>query len=683
MQNLLLLSALLATIGSPADSIYTEENLDGVTVVGFKQGAQHHEALSTTHLSGEFINRNKIEGVRELTSLVPNLYMPDYGAKQNSPVFIRGIGSKINAPSIVMYVDGVPFFENNAFDITLSDISNITVLRGPQGSLYGRNAIGGVIALDTPSPLAHQGTRIRLGYGKANDMLVSLSQMSRLSSKVGLGISAAYHHNDGYFTNSTLGEKADDINNFTGRITLAWQPSNRWNVRLSAFADHVKQGGYPYGKVDALTGDIALPQYDSRSTYRRTLITSGLNVTYLGNKMSFNSQTSMQYTDDHQGIDQDFTPQALYFVDNKSDNTMFSQEFTLRSENTGIYQWVFGAFAFHQQLNKTVETRYLSKDYTTPKDYDIPTTGLALYHQSTVNIWRGLSATAGLRFDYEVANNKYTPYRTTISTGESNADKGAFDHRLEFNQLTPRLSLQYLTTAGTQWYAGVSRGYKTGGFNATFKTADEQTFDPEYNWNYEIGIKYHTPNRLLDAELNLFYIDWRNQQIAQTIPGLGNIQRNAGKSRSKGVELSMALHPVRNLSMQINYGYTHAKFTEYKMSEKTDYTGKYLPMVPQHTLMTAANYVWNKPCTLIDKLTFNANLTGMGTIYWREANTEKQDFYMLLGANIAAQMGKFTWEVWGKNLTNTDYSVYTFVSSAKYAQKGKPITFGTTLTLSL
>ena len=136
-------------------------NLDEVTIVGFKQNNPNREPLSISTLDNRFLKENEISGAKDLSSLLPNFYMPDYGSKQNSPVYIRGIGAKKDAPSVGFYVDGIPHFETSAFDVDLSDISSIEVLRGPQGTLYGRNSIGGIINIYTHSPLDNQGTRFR------------------------------------------------------------------------------------------------------------------------------------------------------------------------------------------------------------------------------------------------------------------------------------------------------------------------------------------------------------------------------------------------------------------------------------------------------------------------------------------------------------------------------------------
>ena len=129
----------------------------------------------------------------------------------------------------------------------------------------------------------------------------------------------------------------------------------------------------------------------------------------------------------------------------------------------------------------------------------------------------------------------------------------------------------------------------------------------------------------------------------------------------------------------MSYGYTYARFLDYHKSAKQDYSNNKLPLVPRNTLGLNASYTMMPAGGFLDRLTFSTGLTGIGRIYWAEDNAVSQDFYMLLNAKVSAVRGILTWELWGKNLTQTKYTTYSFRSSADYAQRGKPISFGTSL----
>ncbi|WP_315577866.1 TonB-dependent receptor domain-containing protein [Hoylesella oralis] len=680
---LLLASCVLDGGAGTADTAAIRTmGLDEVTVVEFKQNRRNLAPSSVSTADARFLNNQEITSLKELTAVMPNFFIPDYGSRQNTPVYIRGIGAKTKGPAVGFYVDGVPHFENSAFDIDMFDVESVAVLRGPQGTLYGRNAIGGIINVHTLSPLYHQGTRLKAGYGSRNDVVAQFSHYMKFSDRLGFSAAGGYHHNDGFFRNLFTGNKADDMNDGFGRLNFVWAPSAQWTLRLNSMLDYSEQGGYPYGAFSRTTGTTSPVNYNRYSSYRRLISTSGFNARYEGQSFGFNSQTSYQFIKDHQAIDQDFTPKDLYFVINELRQNMVSQEFTFKSNHTRRYQWIFGVFGMLQNVNNTLETQYIAKDQAFPTHYRIPVYAFALYHQSSYNIWRGLSITAGLRFDYEYAKHRYLRRSYQLSTNGNWMDVKSNESSLHFRQLTPKFGLQYLTEARNLYYISVTRGYKAGGFNQSFRTDDERTYSPEYNWNYEAGAKLNLLRGTLTAETALFYIDWRHQQVNQTVPGIGNVLHNAGHSSSKGFELSLMAHPLSGLELHLSYGYTYSKFIEYRKSATVDYSGNKLPMVPRNTLALNVAYTWRPARGIVDKWVLGTGLTGVGKIYWAEDNAVAQDFYTLLNAKISATSGIFTWEVWGKNLTDTKYNTYSFKASADYAQLGRPAHFGTSVVVN-
>lgn len=681
--TLLFLSLGITTPENPADSTtYKGGDIDEVIITEFKSNRRNLSPTSISAINSRILKTLEVRSVKELTAVVPNFFMPDYGSKQNSPIYIRGIGTRVKGATTGFYVDGVPHFETSAFDIDMNDVANVEVYRGPQGTLYGRNSIGGLIAVHYRSPLDYQGTRIKVGYGSKNDVVAQFSSYNKLGDNLGIAIAGGYHHNSGFFLNHTTNATADAINGGMGRLSLEWKPAASWTLRLNSMLDYSDQNGYPYGKYDIKKDFVAPVSYNRDCTYRRVVSTSGLNARYEGTHVSFNSQTSFQFVQDKQGMDQDFTPADMYYVTNKNWQNMVSQDFTLKSNDDSRYQWIVGLFGMAQNLRNNVEVEYIAKKFSTPTHNRIPTYALAMYHQSSYNIWRGLSATAGLRFDYEHAQDTYEKQTLSMKTGKSKV-LSAFDAKLHFRQLTPKFSLQYLTTEGNLYYASVVRGYKAGGFNQSIRNESERTFNPEYNWNYEMGAKLRFWDDKLTTDLTLFYIDWRDQQVAQLVPGVGNILHNAGHSDSKGLELTIAARPVNNLILQMDYGYTYARFLNYKKTDKLDYSGKMLPFVPRHTLAVNGSYVVKPHTSLIDRIVLTAGVTGVGKLFWQEDNAAAQNFYTLLNAKISITKGRFTWDIYGKNIADAKYNVYCFKSHEYFAQQGKPMSWGTSVIVNI
>ena len=684
MLNSILLLANLIGAGIPNEmdtTVFKTVGLNEVTIVELKKSKENLTTNSVSVVDSGFINRHELQSLTELTAVVPNFYMPEYGSKQNTPVYIRGVGAKTKGSAVGFYVDGIPHFENSSFDVDMSNVSSVMVFRGPQGTLYGRNAIGGIIDVSTISPLVYQGTQLKLGYGSHNDALFQFSHYDKLGSKVGYSVAGGYHYNDGFHRNIFTNKYADQLKDAYGRVGLVWLLNNKWFLRVNSMLDYSNQGGYPYGKYNRLTGETEAVNYNRYSSYRRLLSTSGLNIRYVGENVSFSSQTAFQYIRDRQGIDQDFTANDTYFVKNRLMQTMLSQEFILKSNNSSRYQWLWGAFAMTQHINNTVETQYITKDNAFPTNYRIPVNALALYHQSIIKLFSGFSFIAGLRWDYEHSTLNYLRETYQLSTNGARKEVKNVNSSLHFNQITPKFALQYQDERNNNtYYFSVTRGYKAGGFNQTFQKEEETSYDPEYNWNYELGGKMNILKDKLYAEASLYYIDWRKQQVNQTVPGVGNVIHNAGHSSSKGFELALNSSPLKNLNIAISYGYTYAKFIEYQKSAKLNYSGNMLPMVPRNTLSCSASYtLYPSRTPFIDKIVLTAGLTGLGKIYWAEDNEVAQNFYALLNAKISITSGIFTWECWGKNITDTHYNVYCFKSSADYAQVGKPAYFGTSL----
>lgn len=684
-------TALAVTLNAaPEDSATIGGTIDEVSVVGFKQDRASISPVSQQAMGERFIENNQLMGIRDLSGMIANFYMPDYGSRQYSPIYIRGIGSRVNSPSVGVYVDGIPYFDRTVLDMDLFGVSKVEVLRGPQGTLFGRNASAGLINVFTRSPLDYQGTSARVSYGSYNDLLVAASTYNKVSRNFGLSLAANYHHTDGFLTNTFLNNKADRMDNGTIRLGAAWKPTERWTSRFTATLDLTRQNGYPYAPYDPQTGILQPIAYNRESSYRRLVGTLGMSWRYDADGWSLNSQTAFQHNNGRIEVDQDYSPQDIFAVKMPHRQNQISQEYTLRSTNDSRYQWIVGAFGFHQQDHFTVyTTRIASKLYEVNQN-KLPTMGFAFYHVSTFNIVKGLWASAGIRFDWE--KNSLKNFSKKIKLTDPNEPPilkpldpkdgwqiTGFDASRIDRQITPKFTLKYQFTPFRMIYATIAKGYKAGGFNAVRETDADYTYKPEHTWNYELGTKWSFLKGLLAFEASAFYIDWQHQQLSVTVPALGNVVRNVGHSNSKGFELALNATPLPSLSLQASYGYTYAKMLEARMGVGKDYSGNMLPLVPRHTLSFNANYVVNNLGRIADKLMFNANLTGVGPLYWREDNAVKQSFYTLLNLKAALTRGIFTLEVWSRNTLATHYLTYYFVAPKPMAQKGKPFTIGTTL----
>ena len=690
MSRFFLLLLILYSVGMQAevrDSLHKKPVvLDEVVVTSFKQDKSFRlSPISATVLSGRIIETKNMNGMKDFSSFVPNFFAPDYGSKLTSPVYIRGIGSKINAPSVGLYVDDMPFFEKSAFDFDFFEVDRVEVLRGPQGTLYGRNTMGGIINVYTKSPRKYQGTHLNLLQGNYTSFNHSMAHYGRVNEKIGYSISGNYTHSNGYFTNKYTGKEADELSTASTRIRIEWELSPRLKMDIISSFDYSDQGGYPYAEYNAQEETFAEVNYDAYSLYRRKISTSGVNLEYKEDGFLVSGQTSFQYLSDKQGIDQDFSPASVYYAIQQQQQRMWSEEINVKSQGDSDYKWLLGAFGFYQDIDNKVQVEYFPRSQTTIKDTELPTHGFALYHQSTFEnlLFDGLSLTAGIRYDYEKASSDLFE---KISSPSNPSSIDGFNSDLSFSQLTPKIALQYTLPSRQMMYATISKGYKTGGFNTSFDRDEDRSFDPEHSWNYEIGGKLHFFDHRLQVDLALFYIDWKDQQISQPLPirQQGSMLKNAGRSESKGVEISLTGRPVNGLALYANYGYTHATFKEYQRSETLDYSGKYIPFVPSSTYLLGADYTLYRPRAGVDKITFSADYTATGKLYWNDSNTLSQSCYGLLNGKIALKKKNITFGIWAKNLTDEEYAAFVFEFSGKnFAQRGKPCTFGGNIVINL
>jgi len=627
-----------------------------------------------------------VKTIKDITSLTPNFFMPDYGSRLTSPVYIRGIGSRINEPSIGLYVDNVPYFDKAAFDFDFFDIERIEVLRGPQGTLYGRNTMGGIINIITRSPLDFTGTRLTASAGSHGQYAAGISHFANPVPTFGYSLSLNYRHADGFFTNTYNDRKVDYLDLYGFRNRLVWKLNERLKLENVLSAEFSRQGGYPYAKITdtiSMRGDIS---HNHSSGYDRDLVSNGLIATYKTAGFDLSATTSYQYLNDFQDVDQDFTSAPLFEATQAQLQHMLSQEIVLKSNTKKRHEWITGFYGFFQELDRNVAVHDQTRNMFILRDFTETKYGAAVFHQSTVNsfIVDKLSLVLGLRFDIETNQLAFT--NNVLMNDNPIQSLDTLYPSEQFRVVSPKVALNYYLSENSNLYALVSKGYKTGGFNAIFEREEDLVFDPEQSWNYELGFKTSLLQNKLQIEAAIFYIDWTNQQIYQTVPsGRGSMLKNAGHSVSKGAELSARARLPLNFEAMLSYGYTHASFISHVVNESTDYSGNFIPYIPRQTYAVQVNKMFAfAENRFADRMKITAIYRGVGEHYWNEQNSHRQSAYGLTDLRIRIDRNKLGLDFWVKNLFNTDYSAFYFEAIGnRYYQAGKPLNFGINMTLSL
>ena len=510
----------------PKDSLKVVDIEEVVVIATPKENRKLRELpAATTVLSQKDMQANQVNSVKRLSGLIPNIFIPEYGSKLTTSIYIRGIGSRINTPAIGLYVDNIPYIDKSAFDFNYSDIERIDVLRGPQGTLYGRNTMGGLIKVHTKSPFTYQGTDIRMGAATYNDYNVSLTHYHRISDQFAFSTGGFYEHTGGFYQNSARNnERVDKGNAGGGRFRGIYLPKDNLKLDLNVSYEYSDQGGYPYfytgitqegvnkGKTEEREEMIGKIAYNDRSNYYRNLLNAGFNVEYQAKNFILSAVTGYQHLKDRMFLDQDFTEKNIFNLTQKQKLNTISEEIVLKSKPNRKWEWTTGIFGFYQTLNtdgpvtfkedgvkETIEGNtnsifenlgnkapkmsmsVLNPTLRVSGNFDTPIWNGAIFHQSTFNnlFTKGLSFTVGLRLDYEKMSMKYNSASDPLNcdfnfaigpmdiTAKDLIANAAYNGKLseDYVQLLPKFALQYEWRKGNNVYATVSKGYRSGGYN--------------------------------------------------------------------------------------------------------------------------------------------------------------------------------------------------------------------------
>lgn len=527
MFNLLLFSLLAATANNPADSVSRNVLLDEVEVISTvkENTSMRQQPSSVSLIPANQLADNHITSLKGVSSLVPNFFMPDYGSRLTSAVYIRGVGSRMNTPAVGLYVDNVPYVDKSAFDFHFYDVERVDVLRGPQGTLYGRNAMGGLIRVYTKNPFSYEGTDVNLGYATGdNHRTVALTHYHRPSQQFAFSAGGYYEGGDGFFDNVTTGKKADHIQAGGGRWRGILKTSDRLSFDLTASYDYSNEGAYPYKCLDEKPWGIEWKEHfdkisnNREATYRRSLLNMGLNIEYKAPAFVMNAITGYQHLNDRMFLDQDFIAMDLYTLEQKQRINTLTEEITFKNAEKGKWEWVSGVNMMYQTLHTTgpvtfyddglrflegninsnmpdvmtipslsrmgftkMSMNFRGDELVMGGRFDTPMLNAAVFHQSTLHLSDKFSAILGLRLDYERMQMKYNA-PATVDYGFLLENPRAAMMQVDLQDLSsdllyagklkndylkvlPKAALKYDFNANNSIYASVAMGQRSGGYN--------------------------------------------------------------------------------------------------------------------------------------------------------------------------------------------------------------------------
>ncbi|MBR1889463.1 MAG: TonB-dependent receptor [Alloprevotella sp.] len=473
------------------------------------------QPLSATVLGEGELNLMQVSNLKNLSAIVPNVYMSDYGSRLTGAVYMRGVGSRISTSAVGLYVDNVSFIDKSAFDFDFVDVTHVEVLRGPQGSLYGRGSMSGLVRISTADPLNSEGTILRFGAsGRNSGRTMQAITYLHPQSNMGISLSGFYIGESGFYRNATTGKKADASNAGGGRFRWAWQTNEALRFDVSASYERSRENSNPYtylGAVDAsdeaYSDQIGLIGQNRQSHYRRDLFHANVQTSLQRSKYSLTSVTAYQFLSDDLLMDQDFLRADIFSLNQRQRLHNVSEELSFKGTALDRWDWIIGAFGTIGRKQVTCPVSFYSdgvdylnnnfrsvlpsfisvqfNDNELPFDAKLKNTdaNVALFHQSTLrNLFlSGLSLTVGLRLDYD-----YHRLSLRSSEGLYNYTFGVqmpafgLDIRQNFAsdaffagrhhhgawQLLPKVAVQYdLPNDRGNVYFSVTKGYRSGGYN--------------------------------------------------------------------------------------------------------------------------------------------------------------------------------------------------------------------------
>lgn len=660
-------------------------------------------ALSSSKVKDYRLWRNK-----DITAIIPNLYSANPGDDRNV-TSIRGITSTSYDPAVATYIDGVNQFSLDTYIPQLFDVERVEVLRGPQGTLYGRNAMGGVINIITKAPTNETNGFAELNFGNYGQQRYNLAIRTPIvKNKLFFGASAMYNTFTGFYSNDYNNTHFDKQHSITGNYYLKYLASQRWAVTLNV-KHHNNRNNGPFSLVngvdDAFNNPFHLNQNATTQMVDNTFNAS-LSVNYTGPSVNFTSQTAWQTNQRYykQPIDGDFSPiDGVTIINNyghKWNNVKaLTQEFRFTSPASiaSPWKWTTGIYLFYQDVPNKQATHFgedgdllgAEKNTSVITTSTGKSTGAAFFGQATYEINSRLQLTGGIRYDYEhkkqgvLSQYQIDPDPTPVFDIRPDTSTNA-----NFSAFSPKASLNYFVTKNNIVYLTYSRGFRAGGFTQISSDPSQPPlfkFKPEYSNNYEIGVK----NEFLDSKLRLnialFYTLVNNAQIpVLVLPDAVTITKNAGDLRSKGAEAEIAINPVKNLEVNYNFGYTDAKYTSSVVLKQDQYGNdinlkdKKQIYTPATTSALAVQYGYSIGSRQNLKIVVRGEWMNLGAQYFDLANTIKQSSYGLFNARAGVAAKNFEVMLWARNMADKKYISYAYDFGAIHL--GDPRTYGITLT---
>lgn len=561
--------------------------------------------IAIAAFSARDIEKIGIQSVEDIARLTPGFtFAPLFGGDASTPV-IRGLSTTIGEPNVGFFVDGVYQSSRAAMDALLANsIERVEVAKGPQSALYGRNTFGGAVNFVTKRPSNELEGQVEATYGRKNRIDIKGTVSGPIvEDRLFARVAASYFERDGYFTNELTGDDLDDRQTAAFAGSLEATPSDSLRVTWRISYEDTDDGDEPMQFVEnnARLHTVAIiPAFQffegevpgARSGFavtpgffKRNNLTTSLGLDWDVGDYTLTAITGYNNLKTKRDQDNDFEARSLRYLTSRADLEEYSQELRITPPQAERLRWMLGAYYY----NLDVESN--NSDLRTGLGTAIPgfppftsifsagninetrekTENFAIFGEVGFDITQDLKATFSGRYSWEEKKVM------AVDTNPLTLTSGTFEDKADFNNFTPRFTLDYHMTEDAMVYGSVARAVKSGGFNVVTVAGlildEERSYNPEKSWHYELGTKTSWLDNRLTLNAAAFYIRWTDQ-IVRAVGATGALLNvNAGKTTSKGFEVEMSALPAEGLEISGGFAYTDSKYKDYFFAALVSFVG--------------------------------------------------------------------------------------------------------------
>lgn len=712
--------AALALAWTSALPAYADDTMIETVIVTAQKVSQDVQRVpvAVTAFSAQDLEKSHIETMTDVALRTPGFTATAFTPAEPN-LTIRGVGSaegvSQNAggdPSVVIFMDGVYAGRGGLADLDAYNLERIEILRGPQGTLYGKNAAGGLVNLISKKADDETSVKASATIGNYNTLNFNGQASVPLTDNLFFSAGASSKNRSGYEYNETTGNRVNDEHISTVQGQLRFLPNDDLELILAADYTHQDQKGNPRHNIcdETFAGGVHCvgvnpdPRVVDAYTdgyLRRDLANVRAEANWKTPIGTISSLTA--YRDVRLGTLTPFfsnpvnPPAQIESTEIDAEkNKQFSQELRLAFDAMDErLNGVAGLYFLNENNNRTEGLIQAFPAATGVATYPQRLTGksFALFGQANYKILDTLTATVGARMTWENKDGDFAGFLVSTTVPGVLPPPLAADYDVHasksWNAFTPKAALEWQVTEDAMIYGSASRGFKSGGFQGIAGSAlsARTPYDPEYDWSYEIGAKTKWLDNRLQLNGSVFKTNYSNLQISQLVPLVGLIIGNAAQAEIKGAELEFVAIPIDHWQIDGSYSYLDAKYTKFDPTASINYPGNTLTRSPKNKINLGVQFDYD---VLIGVLTARLDYLYTSKYFFDPNNipTQTQPGYSMVDGRIALASPDDHWELalWGKNLG--DKLVATYITAfAPYHQVlvpyAPPRTFGVTLTFKM